>query len=310
MSFFGNLNNNNYVSSEDKLHDIKNTISILDLNNNDIFNKQFDFINSDDDISEKNDYGNKLFFKKNNSISNKLHIIFSKKTESETKDFLKKKINREKSESNDFFEQYDSSKELNGNKTIKEAIFSKPKGRKKKGAKTNEGSHSKFDKDNLMRKIKTFIFQCILKKLNRSFKEIKPQNYFYRLDKSLNENIKKDFNENLLKSKLKDIYKYPHLDNKYKKKDEHNRELIDKIYKEKTEIEVINILEKTFKDILNDIREKNLEIFLDEIRKKELKNNSEENVEKYIKAITNMLFYYEDWFDFKIERKPRNTNNK
>ena len=66
MSYFGNLNNNNYVSSEDKLHDIKNTISILDLNNNDIFNKQFDFINSDDDISEKNDYGNKLFFKQNN----------------------------------------------------------------------------------------------------------------------------------------------------------------------------------------------------------------------------------------------------
>ena len=66
MSYFGNLNNNNYVSSADKLHDIKNTISILDLNNNDIFNKQFDFINSDDDISEKNDYGNKLFFKQNN----------------------------------------------------------------------------------------------------------------------------------------------------------------------------------------------------------------------------------------------------
>ena len=61
---------------------------------------------------------------------------------------------------------------------------------------------------------------------------------------------------------------------------------------------------------MNDIREKNLEVFLDEIRKKELKNNSEENVEKYIKTITNMLFYYEDWFDFKIERKPRNTNNK
>ena len=39
MSYFGNLNNNNYVSSEDKLHDIKNTISILDLNNNEVFHK-------------------------------------------------------------------------------------------------------------------------------------------------------------------------------------------------------------------------------------------------------------------------------
>ena len=173
MSYFGNLNNN-YVSSEDKLHDLKNTISILDLNNNDIFNKQFDFINSDDDISEKNDYDNKLFFKKNNSVSNKLHIIFSKKTESETKDFLKKKINREKSESNDFFEHYDSSEELNRNKEIKEAIFSKPKRRKKKGAKSNEGSHSKFDKDNLMRKIKIFMFKYILNKLNRFYKEKKP----------------------------------------------------------------------------------------------------------------------------------------
>ena len=312
ISFGKSLNNCNNAFFKDELdyrQDNHSISSIFDLDYNDVFNKKFYLNEFYDELLEKNDEYNNHFFIDKYSFSNDFNNTGSKKTEAETNDFLNKKTKRKESESNKFNGNSESKEEKENTKT-KEAIYSKPKGRKKKGDKPNEGSHDKNAKDNLVRKIKTFIFQCILRKLNSSFKEIKPQNCFYRLDKSLNENIKKDFNENLLKSKLKDIYKYPHLDNKYKKKDEHNRELIDKIYKEKTEIEVINILEKTFKDILNDIREKNLEVFLDEIRKKELKNNSEENVEKYLKAITNMLFYYEDWFDFKIERKPRNTNNK
>ena len=280
MIRFDILNNNyDYDFSEDEFDDNKNNTSLLDL----------DCSNS-------------------NLISNELQKMDSKITEAESKNFLEKKTEREKSESDEFLEKNEYEEEKENTKT-KGVIDIRAKGRKKKGAKPKKGAHDKFVEDNLVRKLKTFTFQYILEKLNISFKEIKPQNKFYRLDKSLNQNIKKDFNENLLQSKLKDIYKYPHSNNKYKKRDQHNRELIEKIYEEKIEIEVINILEKTFRDILNDIKERDLEAFLGEIRKKELKNNNGENVEKYIEAIKNMLFYFEKWFSLKRGRKAKNNKN-
>ena len=232
-----------------------------------------------------------------------LQNIIARKTQDTTIDFNTRKRRREKSEKNKIPETDDIKKEKIETKA-KKIINKNTKGRKKKEITYNEGeTHDKFKEDNLIRKIKTFIFQHILKKLNDSLKDKNCK--FYRLNKHLNEEIKKDFNEELLERTICDIYKNPYLnlEGKTSYKDKLNSELIDKIYKEKTETETIKFLEKKFKVILNDIREKDLENFLEEIRKKEIKNGNID-VDSYIVKVENVLFRYENWF---LVKKSRNV---
>ena len=228
-----------------------------------------------------------------------------RKTEDTSIDPINRKRRREKNKEKEISEKDDNEKEKINTKT-KEKINEHTKGRKKKEKEKNyngEAPHNKCKEDNIIRKIKTFIFQHILKLLNGSLKD---KHYkFYRLNKHLNEEIKKDFNEELLERTICDIYKNPYLnlEGKTSYKDKLNSELIDKIYKEKTETETIKFLEKKFKVILNDIREKDLENFLEEIRKKEIKNGNID-VDSYIVKVENVLFRYENWF---LVKKSRNV---
>ena len=148
-----------------------------------------------------------------------------------------------------------------------------------------------------MRKIKTFLFIYISKSLNKSLKDKSCK--FYRLNKHLNEDIKKDFNENLLNRTIYDIYKNP---DKSRKTDILNKKLIDKIYKEKTETETIKILEIKYIDILNIIRNRDLNYFLNKIKEKEIKNGNN-YINSYMEAIEDLLFNYEIWFENKKGRK-------
>ena len=80
----------------------------------------------------------------------------------------------------------------------------KQTGRRKKGVIYEEDpEHDKFKPDNIMRKIKTFIFKYILEILNNSLKISSSR--FYPLNTELNENLKKDFNEKLLDRTIYDI---------------------------------------------------------------------------------------------------------
>ena len=83
-----------------------------------------------------------------------------------------------------------------------------------------------------------------------------------------------------------------------------NKILIKKIYDENIEIETQSILEKKFKDILNDIREKDLDYFMKKIKDKEKKNNKTLN-DSYMNAVKKMLFKYELWFKAKIRNSER-----
>ena len=67
-------------------------------------------------------------------------------------------------------------------------------------------------------------------------------------------------------------------------------------------------MEKTFNQILDDIRESesDLDNFLNEIRKKEVKNGNPDT-ETYISLVKNVLLRYEDCF---FKKKGRNTKNK
>ena len=79
-----------------------------------------------------------------------------------------------------------------------------------------------------------------MNKLNKSFKNKIYE--FYPLTKELNNNIKKDFNEKLLNSKIYDIYMNSDLNKNYININDSNRKLIKKIYDEKIETETIAIL--------------------------------------------------------------------
>ena len=159
--------------------------------------------------------------------------------------------------------------------------------------------HNKFREDNIVRKIKTFIFKYILDHLNKSLEN---KNYkFYPLNTHLNENLKKDFNERLLNMTICDIYSNFDLNNRYKNLETLNKNLIKKIYEENVEKKAINILNMKYIDIVNHIREKDLENFLETIKEKE-KKKQEKNIDSYMEEINKMLYEYENWFKIKHGR--------
>ena len=182
------------------------------------------------------------------------------------------------------------------------------RGRHKKGKSSGQDAkHNKFKADNIIRKIKTKIFQYIFKLLNNSLKHTNRR--FLPLNKKLHDNLKRDLNLKLLESKIYEIYENSELNNRQIKYGNPNKKLIHKIFEEKIETKTINILNMTLKDMLNYIRKNDYNNFLKEIREKEEKNNenSKEFIKKYMIEVSNWLNRYEEWFLYKF---GRNTTKK
>jgi hypothetical protein len=233
--------------------------------------------------------------------------IITGKTEPSSKGFLNKKRNLEKKdkeildhisiiEENDKDEKEEKETENNNDNE---------NGKKKRGRRSSdktyseEADHTKFKEDNIIRKIKTYTFKYILNALNNSLE--KTMNRFYPLDKDLNENIKKDFNMELLDRTIKDIYDNSGLNKRFKNPKFSNKFLIKKIFDEKVEIKTINILNMKYIDILNYIRENDMDNFLETIKEKE-KKKQEKNIDLYMEELKNILIVYEKWFDVKCGR--------
>ena len=181
------------------------------------------------------------------------------------------------------------------------------KGRRKKNISyKEEAKHTKSDEDNIIRKIKTNLFNYITNNLNNNLKD---KNYkFYPLDKKFHMNLKKDVNEELLETKIYQIYENE-LNYAYRIFGEKNKKLIYKIFEEKNETKVIAILNMTLQEMLNYIRENDLNTFLGQIRNKEEKYNkkSDENIEDYMKKVSGLLNKYEYWFK---DKSGRNSEKK
>ena len=176
----------------------------------------------------------------------------------------------------------------------------KQTGRRKKGVIYEEDpEHDKFKPDNIMRKIKTFIFKYILEILNNSLKISSSR--FYPLNTELNENLKKDFNEKLLDRTIYDIFMNTSLNKRYKCSNEPNKKLIEKIYKDYSQTETKDILEMKYSEVLDYIRSKDMEYFLDKIKGKEKKNKNA-FIDYYMKNVKELLINYEDWFNKKLGR--------
>ena len=197
-----------------------------------------------------------------------------------------------------------------------------------------KGIHSKFKEDNMILKIKNFLFNSILFSLNNSLiynyqndRLINPKLkfQFLKIDCDKNYAIDKDTNLNLLKTKVKDLLN-ENISEKYKIINKNNnKELIKKIYEEKKEINVINILELTYGEFLDmfrgtnsselknkmlqNIKEKcNMEIFLEKIRRQEIgKGEPTEKVKWYLERLKDLCLNFEKWFENKKGRSRKKS---
>ena len=190
----------------------------------------------------------------------------------------------------------------------------KLRGRKRKSSfnkKTDDSKvHNRNAKDNTVRKIKTNIMEYkIINRLNRSLKNKGCK--FYRLHKALSENLKKSFNQKLLETTIRDLFYYINISDKYRTPIDplSNRKLIDKIEAEQVETETLKILNMTYHDIINEVREEELDDFLTYIKIKEEKMKNG-NIDEYMKSLRELLIDYEEWFDKKIGRGPKNEEKE
>ena len=196
------------------------------------------------------------------------------------------------------------------NKILINLDENKPGRRKEDGIYYESAKHTKDNEDNIMRKIKTFVFQYILRLLNDSL--IDKNKEFYPLETELNENLKKDLNVQLLNRTILDIYENSKLNDRHRFRGAANKILIKKILEENVEIKTIKILSMTYKDILDQIRQKDSSFFLEEIRKKESrkKKNTPEIINSYLKKLEDLLFSYENWFGSKLGRNSEKRKKK
>ena len=187
----------------------------------------------------------------------------------------------------------------------------KNKGRHKKNDIRNdendENKHDKFSEDNLMRKIKTYIFNTILNVLNKSLKDRSQK--FFKLEPKLNESMKKDLNEKLMNQKIKEIYINNEISKRYLTETNcnNNINLIKKIYEEKKEIDTIKILETEYIDYVTYLQKYEMGNFLRKMRNKEIKN-PDLDVDRYINSLKSMFLNYAKWFNDKKGRKSKNNN--
>ena len=151
--------------------------------------------------------------------------------------------------------------------------------------------HSKYDKDNIMIKLKLNFFRYIFDLIHKQLinKDIRLLKISHRAIIDL----AYKGNERLLKMKISDILYEQEISPKYRiNMKNHNKNLIDKIYEEKKERNVIKIFELTFEELFIIFRRKlnNSEDLkkLEEIKNKIkgldlLENDNYQDVEYYIK---------------------------
>ena len=151
-----------------------------------------------------------------------------------------------------------------------------------------------------MRKIKSNFLSYIHTNLNDSFNNKKYQ--FLKLNPKISENLKKDYNENLMKKTIKELYENSPISGKFRKQKienpEYNKKIIEIIENQSNnEEKVIYLLNKTYLDLYEEFLIYGLDDFLNEIREKENKiGETEKDTNFYINNIRRVSLNYENWF--------------
>ena len=189
------------------------------------------------------------------------------------------------------------------------------KGRKRKFNLRSNGKHDKFCHDNIVRKVKTKLFEIILFFINLSIIPIEKENQkknskkkeFYKpllvkIDQEIIKTINVEDNLELLESKLKDIFS-----NKTSLKYKHhgldrNKKIIDEIYEQKIQKKTISILNKTFDQCLDHINGINydedlagLELrYLNIFKELRSKGNCEDYISEFKDMVKNFKSFYKN----------------
>ena len=194
---------------------------------------------------------------------------------------------------------------LKNNKNhLKTKLLKKKRGRKKLNDSDNSNSiliskHDRNSDDNLKRKVKTHFHNYIIALLNSKLKlELgKEKLKFVKINSEITQNITIEYNQNLFKKKIKDII--VQTSEKYQNKNI-NRECINYIMStESINLEVINLLNKTYEDMYLNYYLKSTKDSFDsqpnesyESHKEKLKQFGNEYLNRYIKNAENLLNFY------------------
>lgn len=199
---------------------------------------------------------------------------------------------------------------INDNKEIINIILEESKnenknkgkklGRKRKNEE-REAFHTKDRDDNQMRKVKTYIMNFILDYLNKSI--VYNRKKFLKINKNVNQCLRKDFNMSLMQMTIKDIFvqnKINETYNDFKKERNLNQDLIKEIFEKNEDIETIKILNMKYIDLVIIYRTEFLNQFISDLTKKEIRaEGKKEKVESYVEQLKYLLLNYEDWFEQK-----------
>lgn len=182
-------------------------------------------------------------------------------------------------------------------------------GRKIKGD-TEKRKHDKFRPDNEMRKVKSNFVNFLPDYVNSSLPMEHPK--FLKISKKVNEELSIDYNKNIMKQSLREIFSQNSINGRYSKKNyskSYNADLVEEIYRKNEESEAIEKLNQTYIQVLDNYRKNNLKQFKDCILDKEIKNGEDRKTAiKYTDELADLLIGYEDYFKNRTARYKKNKN--
>ena len=287
-------------------------------------------------IKSSEDFNNDHLDTKNSTLSKKKR---QRDNSDISNDILENENENNNEKENEYEKENDDSSNINQRKIFDinfQSNMIKKRGRKSLNNKDN-GKHNKLSEDNIIEKIKTYIFNHIIVFLNLLIKEENKK--LIKLDSYIVKQLKTEFNQQLLNATLKKIFLITDISDRYKNNNKYsldvNRNIINKIYEnnENNENEqIIRILNLTFGELfdifISDLKPLDEAIvdkikgslildckyfsrasdFLEKVRKIEMKTNkNKENVEEYINKIKNLCITFKQWFENKIGRNSKNA---
>ena len=179
-------------------------------------------------------------------------------------------------------------------------------GRKRREDK-GKGVHSKYKPDNQMRKIKSYYIKYITENVNAS---LSPEHKkFLKITPDVNEDLNTNYNLDLMKKLIKEIYVENPINKRYSKEEinqDYNKDLVEEIYNKNEETKAIRILNMTYIEYLDFMRKNELNKFKTELIQKEIQNGeSQQEAIKYVNGLVMLLMDYEGWFKRKTPRTSR-----
>ena len=179
-------------------------------------------------------------------------------------------------------------------------------GRKRREDK-GKGVHSKYKPDNQIRKIKSYYIKYITENVNAS---LSPEHKkFLKITPDVNEDLNTNYNLDLMKKLIKEIYVENPINKRYSKEEielDYNKDLIEEIYRKNEETKAIRILNMTYIEYLDFMRKNDLNKFKNELLQKEIKNGeSKQEAIRYVNELVMLLMDYEGWFKRKTPRTSR-----